>query len=245
MSDPPLLAAGEWVASHRPLGVLALTLGSYGLGHALWQRAGRHPALNPTLLGIAMVAGAVVALRLDYRRYFEDARLIHLLLGPAVVALAVPLYRQLPALRARASALAAALLTGSLTAILSVLGVAWWLGASRVTLLSLAPKSATTAVSMSVSAGIGGVPALTAVVTILGAIIGTLLAPPLLNALGLRDPIARGFGMGLASHGIATARAFQEGEATGSAAGLAMGLNAVLTAFLVPLLTRLLLPIGP
>lgn len=239
MSGNALTVTGDWLALHRPLGGLALTLGAYALGHALWQRGGRHPLLNPTLLGIAAVAGALLALHMDSGHYFEDARPVHLLLGPAVVALAVPLHRHLPALRARAGALAAALLGGSLCAIVSALAVAGWLGAAQPVLLSLAPKSATAAVSMAVSAEIGGLPALTAVVTIIAGIAGALVAPPLLDALGVRDAIARGFGMGLASHGIATARAFQESEAAGTAAGLAMGLNAVLTALLVPLLLRL------
>ncbi len=231
--------AGKWLAVHRPLGALGLTLGGYAIGHFLWRRSGKHAALNPTLIAIAIVAAALLAMHLDYRTYFEDARIVHLLLGPAVVALAVPLYRHLPALRARAGALVAALLTGSLVAILSVTFIAWCLGASRLTILSLAPKSATTAVSMAVSQSIGGVAALTALVTVTAGIIGALLGPPLLNAMRVRDAIARGFAMGIASHGIATARAFQESEAAGTASGLAMGLNAVLTAMLIPMLLRI------
>lgn len=133
----------------------------------------------------------------------------------------------------------AALLTGSLVAILSVTFIAWCLGASRLTILSLAPKSATTAVSMAVSQAIGGIAVLTALVTVTAGIIGALVGPPLLDAMRVRDAIARGFGMGIASHGIATARAFHESETAGTASGLAMGLNAVLTAMLTPLLLRI------
>ena len=233
-----LQLAGAWLRAHRPLGAVGLTLGGYAFGHWLWIRGGKHAALNPTLTGIAIVATVLLATRFDYRAYFEDARLVHVLLGPAVVALAVPLYRHLPALQARAGVLAAALLAGSLVAIVSATTFAWWLGASRLTLISLAPKSATAAVSMSVSQAVGGIPALTALVTVMAGIIGALVGPALLDALRVRDVIARGFGMGVASHGIATARAFQESEAAGTAAGLAMGLNAVLTALLVPILLR-------
>jgi putative effector of murein hydrolase len=125
-------------------------------------------------------------------------------------------------------------------AILSAPAVAALLGASAPVLASLAPKSATVAVSMGIAAETGGVPAVTAVVTILAGITGAVVAGPVLDGAGVQDPIARGFAMGLASHGIATARAFQEGEAAGTAAGLAMGLNAVVTALLVPLVLRLL-----
>lgn len=227
-------AAEAWMLGHRPLAALGLTLLAYAAAHAVSQRGGRHPLLNPTLGAIVLVAAALLLLRCDYGAYFEDARLVHLLLGPAVVALAVPLYRHLPALRARA----AALLAGSAAAILSVLALASALGASQAVLASIAPKSATVAVSMGIAEQSGGLPALTAVVTVLTGIAGALLAGPVLDLLRVRDPFARGFSMGVASHGIATARAFQESEAAGTAAGLAMGLNAVLTAFLVPPLLR-------
>jgi putative effector of murein hydrolase len=119
------------------------------------------------------------------------------------------------------------------------LAVAWWLGVPIPGILSVAPKSATTGDSMAVSAQIGGTPSLTAVLTILAGITGAVTGGYLLNALRVRDPAVRGFSMGLASHGIATARAFQESETAGTFAGLAMGLNAVATAVLVPLILRL------
>lgn len=234
-----LAGGGAWMATHRPLPAIGLTLLGYAIGQALWRRVRQHPLLNPTLAAIVLVAAALLALGEEYGRYFADAGTLHLLLGPAVVALAVPLYRHLPALAERAGALGLALAAGSVAAILATLGIAALLGAGHGTLVSLAPKSATAAVSMAVSAETGGIPALTAVVTVMAGITGALAAGPLLDRLGVRDPIARGFAMGVASHGIATARAFQESEATGTAAGLAMGLNAVLTALLVPVVLRL------
>jgi predicted murein hydrolase (TIGR00659 family) len=234
------VTGGEaWLAAHRPLAAVGLTLIGYGIGHALWQRFQRHPLLNPTLTGILLVGAALLTLGVGWERYYNDAALIHLLLGPAVVALAVPLYRHLPALRARAVSLAAALGCGSVVAIVSVVAIALPLGASAPTVLSLAPKSATAGVSMAVAGAIGGIPALAAVVTILAGITGALAAGPVLRLVRVEDPIARGFSIGIASHGIGTARAFQESEAAGTASGLAMGLNAVLTALLVPVLLRL------
>lgn len=218
-----------------PPAALALTLGAYATALAMARRFGRRPLLNPTLLAILLVGAVLLGMGAEYQRYFADARPIHLLLGPAVVALAVPLWRHLPALQARAVPLLLALGAGSLVAIASAPLIAALLGVSGPALVSLAPKSATTAVSMGISAEIGGEPAVTAVVTILAGITGAVVAGPWLDLLRIRDPIARGFGMGLASHGIATARAFEESEAAGTAAGLAMGLNAVATSLLVPL----------
>lgn len=222
-----------------PLWALALTLGAYATALVAWQRGRRHPLLNPTLLAIILVASVLLAAGMDLAAYQRDASAVHLLLGPAVVALAVPIHRHAALLRARAAALTAALMLGSAATIGATIGIATWLGASPATLLSLAPKSATAAVSMAISAETGGVAALTAVVTIFAGIAGAVAGPTLLDALGIRDPIARGFGIGVASHGIGTARAFQDSDAAGTASGLAMGLNAMLTAVLVPLVLSL------
>lgn len=218
---------------------LTLTLGAYT--GAVWiQRLGARSALlNPTLLAIACVVAVLWVLNMDYGWYFSDAQPVHLLLGPAVVALAIPLYRHAPLIRERALDLLTGLTVGSITGIATGLALAWWLGVSHQGLLSVAPKSATTAVSMAVSARIGGIPPVTAVLTILAGITGAVASSYLLNALRIRDPAARGFSMGLASHGIATARAFQESDIAGTFAGLAMGMNAITTAILVPIMLRL------
>jgi predicted murein hydrolase (TIGR00659 family) len=227
------------LTAEAPLAALALTLAAYAAAVALWQRAGRPSLLNPTLVAIALVAAVLLVLGLDLHAYQRGAGPIHLLLGPAVIALAVPLHRQAATIGARAGALGFALVVGAVVNCLVTLAILAALGAGAVTLISLAPKSATAAVAMAVSAEAGGLPPLTAVVTILAGIAGAVLGPAVLDRAGLRDPIARGFGIGLASHGIGTARAFQESEAAGTAAGLAMGLNAVFTALLVPVVIRL------
>jgi putative effector of murein hydrolase len=218
-----------------PLRPLALTPGAYAAALIAWERSGRSALLNPTLVAIAIVALVLVGSGADRAAYRAGAQPVHLLLGPAVVALAVPLHRHAALLRARAAALLAALAVGSATTILATVALASWFGAGAVTLLSLAPKSATAGVSMAISARWGGIAALTGVVTILAGVTGAVAGPALLDALRIRDPVARGFGIGVASHGIGTARAFGESETAGTAAGLAMGLNAVLTALLAPL----------
>jgi predicted murein hydrolase (TIGR00659 family) len=225
--------------AHRHLFPLLLTLGAYAAAVAV-QRLGRRSALlNPTLLAIACVVPALWLLGVDYGDYFSAAQPVHFLLGPAVVALAIPLYRHAGLVRERAIDLLAGLAVGSFTGVATGLAVAWSCGVSRAGLLSVAPKSATTAVSMAVSAQIGGIPSVTAVLTISAGITGAVVSTYLLNALRIRDPAVRGFSMGLASHGIATARAFQESDTAGTFAGLAMGLNAIATAILVPIMLRL------
>ncbi len=159
---------------------------------------------------------------------------MHFLLGPATVALAIPLYDQRARLTRLWLPLTLGLVAGVITAIASALGIAWALGASRETLLSLAPKSVTTPIAMGISEKIGGLPSLTAVFVILTGMIGAIIARPLLNALRIDSHPARGFAVGVAAHGIGTARAFQVSEQMGAFAGLAMGLTALMTAFIAP-----------
>lgn len=228
------------LVGHRHLFPLLLTLGAYSLAVSL-QRVGRQSALlNPTLLAIATVVAVLWLLKVDYNAYFGAAQPVHFLLGPAVVALAIPLYRHAELVRERAVDLLTGLAVGSLTGVATGLAVAWWFGVSRPGLLSIAPKSATTAVSMAVAAQIGGIPPVTAVLTILAGVTGAVASSYVLDVLRVRDPAIRGFSMGLASHGIATARAFQESDTAGTFAGIAMGLNAVATAVLVPIVLHLM-----
>ncbi len=170
-----------------------------------------------------------------YATYRQGAGFIHFLLGPAVVLLAVPLYRQRSLIRASGGYVLAALGVGLPIGILSAVGIAWALGAHRETLLSLAPKSVTAGIAIGVSGAIGGVPALTAILVIMTGIIGGIAGPTVVRLAGVRDARAIGLGIGLASHGIGTARALQMGEVTGAFSGLAMSLNGVLTAVLLPM----------
>lgn len=225
----------------NPLTWLVLTLVVYQGAHWLWRRGRMNPLLNPVLWSIATLSAILTLGGIDYAVYFSGAQLVHFLLGPATVALAIPLYRQLGRLRRSAGALAAGLLAGSVTAILASLGIGWVLGASRQTMLSLAPKSVTSPIAMGIAEQIGGLPSLTAVLVILTGITGAVGGAWLLDRLRVTDERARGVAIGTAAHGIGTARALELGEVTGAFSGLAMGVNGVATAVLTPLLVRWLL----
>ena len=239
MSANRLVNGLEFLAA-TPLLWLSLTLGAYLAAVAVNKRFNKTPLLNPTLLAIALVVAALTAAGTSYKRYFDGAQFVHFLLGPAIVAMAVPLYRHTEMIRKSAGALFGGLGIGSLIAILSSVLLTRSLGAGRDLWLSMAPKSATAAISMAISGRIGGIPALTAVLTISTGITGACLAGYVLRLVGVKEWHARGFAMGLCSHGIATARAFQENEVAGTFAGLAMALNGVATAALVPLIIKLL-----
>jgi putative effector of murein hydrolase len=170
-----------------------------------------------------------------YETYFGGAQFVHFLLGPATVALAVPLHAQLGKLTHAFWPVCGALLAGAATALVSAVGIAWALGASDITLLSIAPKSVTTPIAMGIVERLGGLPSLTAVLVVSTGIIGAVGAKYVLDALRITDHSVRGFALGTAAHGIGTARAFQESDEAGAFSGLAMGLCGLVTAVLFPL----------
>ena len=219
-----------------PLFWLTATLAAYLLADALSKAARRHPLVNPVLIAVALIAVLLKLSGTAYKTYFDGAQFVHFLLGPATVALGVPLYKNFGLVRRNLLPMAAALLAGALVAIVSAVALAGLLGAPRAAQISIAPKSVTAGVAMAVSEKLGGLPPLTAVLVILTGIIGAVIVTPLMNALRIRDYAARGFAAGLAAHGIGTARAFNVDPVAGVFAGVAMGLNAVVTPAIIPLL---------
>jgi len=224
-----------WVyLSASPLFWLTMTLVAYQLAFRIYQRSGQRPLANPVLLSILILVSLLTVTGTPYVRYFEGAQFVHFLLGPATVALAIPLYGQFKRLTRMAAPLVLALLGGSLTAMLSAVFVGYWFGGSLPTLLSLAPKSVTTPIAMGIAEQIGGLPSLAAVMVIATGVLGAMAAQMLYRWLGIRDDAVAGFSMGVAAHGIGTARAFQLSETMGAFAALGMGLNGLLTALALP-----------
>ncbi|OXC79181.1 LrgB family protein [Caballeronia sordidicola] len=231
-----------WVyLAATPLLGLTMTLFAYLIAQGIYARARFNPLANPVLIAVALVVAVLSMTHTPYQTYFQGAQFVHFLLGPATVALALPLYRQLPKLRRAAVPLAGGLIAGSLTAIVSATAVAMLFGVSRVTVISLAPKSATTPIAMAIAERLGGLSSLTAVLVICTGVFGAVSARTILNVLRIEEPDVRGFALGVASHGIGTARAFQVSDEMGAFAGLGMGLNGLFTAFVVPVLLPMVL----
>lgn len=231
-----------WVyLAASPLLGLTTTLAAYIVALQVYRRLGFNPLANPVLIAIAIVVSILFVTRTPYKTYFEGAQFVHFMLGPATVALALPLYRQWHNFRRSALPLMLGLAAGSVTAVASAIGIAYAMGASRQVIVSLAPKSATTPIAMAISERFGGLPSLTAVLVICTGILGAVLARFILNFLRIDSHPVRGFALGVASHGIGTARALQVSAEMGAFAGLGMGLNGVFTAVLVPVVMPLLL----
>jgi predicted murein hydrolase (TIGR00659 family) len=229
-----------WVyLAREPLAALTATLLAWLAAQGLHRALGRHPLANPVLIAVALLAALLLGAGIEYRAYFEGAQFVHFLLGPATVALAVPLYRQWQQVRRSAAAAVLAVLGGGVFAAGTGVAFAWALGAAPEVTASLAPRSVTTPVAMGIAERLGGLPSLTAAVVICSGVVGAALGPLVLDLVRVRDWRARGLAIGTAAHGIGTARALSVNATAGAFSGLAMGLNALATALLLPLLWRL------
>lgn len=228
-----------WVyLASTPLFGLTATLVAYVLAHAVYERLGRAPLANPVLWSVVALAVLLLATRTPYPAYFAGAQFVHVLLGPAVVSLAWPLWQRRGELRRRGPALLLAGTAGGLAAAGSAVGIGWLLGMPPEVLGSLAPKSVTAPVAMGIAEQVGGVPALAAAFAVLTGIIGAVSARDLLNLLRVRDWSVRGFALGTTAHGIGAARAWQVHPDAGAYAGVGLGLQVLIASVLLPALAR-------
>lgn len=230
-----------WVyLSASPLLGLTVTLVAYGLAYRVYLKANSSPFVNPVLTSVVMLIALLMLTGTTYDEYFEGGQFVHFLLGPATVALAVPLYQQLERLRELWLPVAISLVFGVVIAAGSSIGLAWLLGATPEIQMSLAPKSATAPVAMGISETIGGIPSLTAVLVVITGITGAVTGTRLFELMRIRDDSVKGIAIGVAAHGIGTARAFQVSNQMGAFSGLAMALSAFATALVVPWLVDLI-----
>lgn len=219
----------------HPLFVLGLTLLAYQLALELYQRS-RWLMAQPVLVATLLLVGALWACGIGYPRYRQESSMLWLLLGPATVALAVPLQQNLPRIRQLFWPVTIALLVGGAVTVALTLGLAALFGADREMLMSLAPKSVTSPIAIALAEQMGGIPALTAVFVMITGVLGAVLGPLLLDRAGVTSPAARGLSLGLSAHAIGTAQALQEHPEAGGFAALAMSLAGAFSALALPLL---------
>ena len=234
-----------WVyLSATPLFGLTATVVVYVLAQAAYLRLKQAPWANPVLWSVVVLAGGLLATGVSYPSYFAGAQFIHFLLGPAVVALAWPLWLRRSELRQRWGRLLIAALAGGSVAAGSSLALGELFGLPHDVVLSLVPKSVTAPVAMGIAAQIGGIPALAAVFAVLTGLVGALFGKYLFAILRIPTDTqgwaARGFALGTASHGIGAARAMQVNPDAGAYAGLALGLQVLLASLLMPLAFKLI-----
>lgn len=233
-----------WVyLSATPLFGLTATVVAYVLAHTVYARLNQAPWANPVLWTVIFLAAALLVTGVPYPTYFAGAQFIHFLLGPAVVALAWPMWQRQAELRQRWARLLLASLAGGAVAAGSAWLLGWAVGLPSDVLYSLVPKSVTAPVAMGIAAQIGGIPALAAVFAVLTGLVGALCGKYLFDALRIPTDVdgwaSRGFALGTAAHGIGAARAMQVNGVAGAYAGLALGLQVVLASLLIPLAFKL------
>lgn len=226
---------GAWQAvTHHPLFGAGVTLGAYQLSIAVYEKS-RWVFLQPVLVSMLIVISVLLLCGLSFAEYRVSAEALTLFLGPATVALAVPLFLNLRRIRQLFWPIVLTLFVAGTLA--TVLGVtfAWWFGAQDFILMSMAPKSVTSPIAMLVASQIGGIAALAAVFVMITGVVGAILGPSLLRLCGVRHHAAMGMALGMTAHAVGTARAMQESEECGAFAALAMSLMGMITAVLLPL----------
>ena len=214
--------------------VLVLVVGIYLLSIKLHLKI-RFPLLNPVLITILVLIGLLVILDVPYATFKKSSQMINFLLGPSVVALGYILHKQIHYLKGNVVSVLTSITVGAVVGIASILLVGKLFGADQTLIASLTPKSVTTPIAMALSESNGGIPALTAVVVVVAGVMGSIIAPPIMNWLGIKSPIAKGIALGASSHGVGTATAIQMGAIEGALSGLAIGIMGTITSLLLPL----------
>ena len=228
-----------WIyLSASPLAGLTITLMAYVAAHNLYQACNNNPLLHPVVVAAGMLITFLLLTDTPYEDYFKGGQYVHFLLGPATVALAIPMYQQLSKIKQMWLPIFVTLISGVCVAAISSITIAQFLGATLETQLSLAPKSVTAPVAMAISEQIGGLPSLTAVLVVTTGILGAIFGTKILSLINIKDDSIKGIAMGITAHGIGTARAFQVSSEMGAFSGLAMAMATFTTAFILPYLVQ-------
>ena len=225
----------------EPLSWLTLTIGAYLIGDYIYKKFNFFPLFNPVAITIIIISSILIGFDIKYERYFSGAQFIHFLLGPVTVALAIPIYKKWTLIKSYSIPITFSLILGCSFAILSTYLITNFFINDKELILSLLPKNVTAPIAMGISEIIGGIPSITAIFTTITGIIGASFGAFVLDLLKIKSMPARGFGIGLASHGIGTARAMSISKDAGVFSALAMGLSGIATSLLVPIFVKIFL----
>ena len=225
----------------NPVLWLCLTLLAYQIGIWVYQKSGYLTLLSPFVIAVAILLAILFGTHTQYETFFAGAQFVHFLLGPATVALAVPLFDQRLRLAKLWAPLLIGVVVGCVVGVISTVLLGALLGASFESIMSMAPKSVTTPIAMGISEKMGGIPEFTAGIVVLTGIVGSLLATPIFKLCKIKKDYVKGFSLGVAAHGMGTSRAFQISDKAGAFPGLAMGLAGISTAFAAPMIAPPLL----
>jgi len=224
--------------TNTPLLWLILTLGAYKIGIIIYEKFNKHTLLQPIVIAYAIIMSTLIISGKSYEEYFKGVEIIHFFLGPATVALALPLYNNLKHIKSLFIPIVLTLFIAGSFSIVIALGLLYLLDANMATILSMATKSITAPIAIITSEQIGAIPSLAVGFVIITGIIGALLGNFIFKVIKIKHDTSKGFALGLISHGIGTARAVEMGEKAAAFSALAMGLCGVFTAILLPLVIQ-------
>lgn len=213
--------------------LLALVMGSFYLGIIVYKKT-NITLLQPLLIAMLIIIPFLKITGIEYQTFYNHTRILNFMLGPSVVALGYVLYEQMEHIKGNVLSILTAVFVGSVVGIISVVLIAKAFGADKMLMASLAPKSVTTPIAISLAEKTGGVPALAAAFVVICGIFGGLVGPVILRKIGVKSKIAKGLAMGSASHALGTARALEMGALEGAISGLAIGIMGIMTALLIP-----------
>jgi len=223
-----------------PLFGLLLSILSFYAGQKLYLFSGRKAYLQPVTAGMLIVIGILVATGIPYSKYYASAQFLHLLLGPTIVALAIPLFQHARRIRALLLPILLTLITGGTLTVGIAVGIMWAFHTSETSIISITTKSITTPIAMAVSEKLGGLASLSAIMVIFTGAFGAIVGIPILHRMGIRDNAVKGVAIGLNAHAIGTARALEENEECGAFSAFAMGVTGILTAIILPIVFSLI-----
>ena len=219
--------------------IVTFTIIIYWLAQKLQVKTGIL-LLNPILITIIIIISFLMVFNIDYEVYHKGSKYIDFFLKPAVVALGVPLYKQLEVIKKQALSIVISQLIGCVTGIVSVVLIAWLMGASREIIFSLAPKSVTTPIAIEISRSIGGIAPLTASVVIVVGIFGAVFGYSILKLTGVKNPLSQSLSMGNAAHAIGTSKSMEISPAYGAMSSIGLIVNGIFTAILAPYVLKLM-----
>lgn len=214
-----------------------ISLLTYRIGLKLKQRW-NFGLVNPLLISIILTIIFLKAFKVEYSIYNEGAKYISYFLTPATVCLAVPLYEQWELLRKNYIAITAGILSGVFVSATTILVLCRFLKFDHKTYVTLLPKSITTAIGIGISEELGGYVAITVAAIIITGVMGNVLAPLICRLFRITKPIAKGVGIGSASHAIGTSKALEMGELEGAISSLSLVATGLITVIVAPLIAN-------
>jgi len=221
--------------TNTPLSWIIITMSAYKIGIIIYEKTGKHSLLQPIVIAYVIMLPILILAQIPYKQYFESVSILHFFLGPATVALALPLYKNLKLIQAYFFPILITLFAGGVFTILSAVGILWLFDASKITMLSMTTKSVTAPITLITAQDIGAIPSLAMGFVVITGLLGALFGTFVFKLLKIKHDAAKGFALGLISHAVGTARAFEISENAAAFSALAMGLIGVFIAVALPI----------